>query len=75
MMHDLLHGHLAAAFIDNAFLLTGIPALAVWILLRRRRGEPALPMPAVVTVAVTAIAWTVLRNLPDFPLMPTVFAG
>jgi hypothetical protein len=32
-------------------------------------------MPAVVTFAVATIAWTVLRNLPGFPLVPTVFGG
>lgn len=76
MAHDLLHGDLAAAFIDNAFLLIGIPAVALWMLLRRRRKkEPALPVPAAVTVAVLATAWTVVRNLPGFPLVPTVFTG
>lgn len=75
MTHDLLHGDLAAALVDNAFLLIGMPALVVWILLRRRRGEPALPMSAAVTIAVVATAWTVLRNLPGFPLIPTVFTG
>jgi hypothetical protein len=75
MMHDLLHGDLAAAVVDNVFLLVGIPLLAGWVLLRRARGEPALPMPAVVAIAVAAIAWTVLRNLPGFPLVPTILTG
>ncbi|MEZ0363248.1 DUF2752 domain-containing protein [Mycobacterium sp. pUA109] len=72
MTHDLLHGHLAAAVMDNVFLLVGLPALAAWMLLRRHRGAPVLPIPAAVTVAVLAIAWTVLRNLPGFPLVPTL---
>ncbi|OHU95687.1 DUF2752 domain-containing protein [Mycobacterium talmoniae] len=75
MTHDLLHGHLAAAVMDNAFLLVGLPAMAAWIVLRRRRGAPVLPIPAAVTAAVLAIAWTVLRNLPGFPLIPTMLAG
>jgi Protein of unknown function (DUF2752) len=75
MTHDLLHGDLSASINDNVFLLLGIPLLAAWILLRRRRGRSALPVPAVVTIAVAAIAWTVLRNLPGFPLIPTVFGG
>ncbi|MBY0441640.1 MAG: DUF2752 domain-containing protein [Mycobacteriaceae bacterium] len=64
MTHDLLHGDLAAAATDNAFLLGGWPILAGWMLLRRYRGRPLLPIPAVVLLAVLAIAWTVLRNLP-----------
>lgn len=75
MAHDLLHGDLTSALIDNVFLLIGIPVLAAWILLRRHRGEPALPMPAALTLAVVAFAWTVVRNLPGFPLIPTVFTS
>lgn len=75
MVHDLLHGNLAAAVADNVFLLAAIPVLAAWILLRRRRGQTLAPMPAVVTVAVALTAWTVLRNLPGFPLVPVVLTG
>ena len=74
-MGDLLHGDLLASINDNLFLLIGLPALAGWLLMRRRRGQRSLPMPAVVTFAVATIAWTVLRNLPGFPLVPTVFGG
>ncbi len=48
MAHDVLHGDLAAAITDNVFLLVGIPLLAGWILVRRRREESLLPMPAAV---------------------------
>lgn len=75
MTHDLLHGDLMATINDNVFLLVGIPMLAGWILVRRRNGQSVLPIPAVVTVLVAAIAWTVLRNLPGFPLVPTVLSG
>ncbi|MGH3523722.1 MAG: DUF2752 domain-containing protein, partial [Mycobacterium sp.] len=51
------------------------PVLAGWILLRRRRQEALLPIPAVVTLVLAAIAWTVLRNLPGFPLVPTLLTG
>jgi hypothetical protein len=34
-----------------------------------------MPMPAVVVIAVTAITWTVVRNLPGFPLVPTLLPG
>lgn len=75
MTHDLLHGDLIAGINDNVFLLIGIPLLAGWILLRRRNGssgKAALPIPAVLTITVAAALWTVLRNLPGFPLLPTV---
>jgi len=74
MLHDVLHADLAAAVADNVFLLVGLPMLAAWILPRRRQ-HPVLPIPAVLTVAAAAIAWTVLRNLPGFPLVPTVTGG
>jgi Protein of unknown function (DUF2752) len=35
MTHDILHGDLGAAVVDNVFLLVGLPALAVWVLMRR----------------------------------------
>lgn len=75
MTHDLLHGDLAASINDNVFLLAGIPVLIGWIVLRRRLGRSMLPLPAVVTIVVAAFAWTVLRNLPGFPLVPTILSG
>jgi Protein of unknown function (DUF2752) len=75
MTHDLLHGDLMATINDNIFLLVAIPLLAGWVLVRRRNGQSVLPIPAVVTVVLAAIAWTVLRNLPGFPLVPTVLSG
>ena len=42
MTHDLLHGDLAAAVVDNVFLLIGLPALALWVLVRGvKRGNAA----------------------------------
>ena len=75
MTHDLLHGDLIASINDNLFLLVGIPMLAGWVLMRWRRGQRPLPMAGVLTIAVAAIAWTVLRNLPGFPLVPTILSG
>jgi hypothetical protein len=72
MTHDLLHGDLAAAVMDNVFLLCGIPVLVAWILLRLRRGQAISPIPTLVVIAVATTAWTLLRNLPGFPLVPTV---
>jgi hypothetical protein len=75
MTHDVIHGHLAAAITDNVFVLVGIPALAGWILLRRHREKAPLPIPAVMTVVIAMLAWTVVRNLPGFPLVPTLLTS
>ena len=75
MTHDLLHGNLAAAVVDNVFLLIGIPALLGWVLWRRRAGKPMVTRTAVAVVIVATIAWTVTRNLPGFPLIPTLYDG
>jgi Protein of unknown function (DUF2752) len=75
MTHDLLHGDVGAAVVDNVFLLVGLPMLAIWLLVRWRRGQSLMPMPAVVVVTVAAISWTVVRNLPGFPLVPTLLTG
>ena len=72
MIHDVLHGDLAAAVNDNVLLLVGIPVLVGWILLRSRRGKSPLTIPTVAAFATTALAWTVVRNLPGFPLVPTL---
>lgn len=72
MTHDLLHGDLAAAVVDNVFLLIGLPALALWVLWRVKQGQRAFTLPAIVVMAVAAIAWTVVRNMPGFPLVPTL---
>ena len=75
MTHDLLHGDVAAAVTDNAFVLVGAPLLALWLLVRWRRGRALMPIPAMVIIGVAAIAWTVLRNWPGFPLVPTFADG
>jgi uncharacterized protein DUF2752 len=75
MTHDVLHGDLAAAIADNVFLLVAIPMLASWIPIRRHLGKAPLPMPAVVIVMIATLAWTVIRNLPGFPLVPILLSG
>lgn len=75
MTHDLLHGDLLAGIQDNVFLLVALPLLAVWVLVRRARGGALPSRAALLTVVVVTIAWTVLRNLPAFPLFPTVLGG
>ena len=72
MTHDLLHGDVAAAAVDNVFALAGLPLLAIWVFWRVRRGERAFSLPLVAVIAIAAIAWTVVRNLPGFPLVPTL---
>lgn len=53
MTHDLLHGDVAAAAVDNVFLLIGLPLLAIWSAWRIRRGQPAVnpTIIAVITIA------------------------
>lgn len=75
MTHDLLNGDLGAAMVDNLFLLLALPVLSVWLAFRWRRGRPLMPVWATVTLIVAAAAWTVLRNWPGFPLVPTLAAG
>ena len=74
MTHDLLHGDVPAAVVDNVFLLIGLPLLALWSAWRVRRAERVFPPLAIAIIAIAVIAWTVLRNLPGFPLVPTVFS-
>ena len=50
-------------------------AVVVWLVVRWRRGLTLMPMAATVTVVVAAVAWTVVRNWPGFPLVPTVLTG
>ena len=75
LVHDLLHGDLTAAVHDNPFLLLCSPALAV-LGLRSRRGQRpgfvAVPDRVAYSLAGAALAWTVVRNLPGWPLKPTV---
>jgi Protein of unknown function (DUF2752) len=75
MTHDVLHGDLGAAVVDNVFLLVGLPLLAAWLLLCWRRGQILMNKPAIVVIVVAAIAGTVARNLPGFPLVPTLLEG
>ena len=75
MTHDLLHGDIAAAVVDNVFLLVGLPVLFAWLLVRWRREEPLMTKSAVVVIIAAAVAWTVVRNLPGFPLVPTLLEG
>lgn len=73
MTHDVLHGELAAAVNDNVVLLIGLPLLALWALWRYRRDRRIVTPTVVAVTVVTAVIWTVVRNMPGFPLVPTLF--
>lgn len=75
MTYDLVHGDLAGALHDNVFVLAGIPMLAAWLLVRLARGTSSPPRTALLTIVVATVVWTVLRNLPAFPLIPAVLGG
>jgi len=75
MTHDVLHGDLAAAVVDNVFMLVGLPMLALWLILRWRGGRRLMPMPAVAVVIAATVTWTIVRNVPGFPLVPTFSGG
>lgn len=75
MTHDILHGDVSAAVMDNVFLLVGLPLLALWSLWRVRRGRPVFTPMAVGIVVGLAVVWTVVRNLPGFPLVPTLIGS
>lgn len=75
MTHDVLHGDFAAAVVDNAFMLVALPLLALWLVLRWRSGRKLMPKPAVAVVIVATITWTIVRNVPGFPLVPTFIGG
>ncbi len=75
MNHDLIHGDLPAAAMYNIFLLVVLPALALWVLARRAQGKPVFTVPMIVVTVVLVLTWTVVRNLPGFPLVPTILDG
>lgn len=75
MVHDVLHGDFSAAVVDNAVALIGLPLLLAWILVRRRSGRPWMTPISATVIVIIAVAWTVIRNLPGFPLVPTLLDG
>jgi hypothetical protein len=66
-LHDLAHGHIAAALTHNAMLVTMLPlAMAAW--LRVVTGKTSTrPNPRWLGAAVLVVLalWTVIRNLPS----------
>ena len=75
MTHDLLHGDLAAAVVDNVFVLVGLPAadgVAAGAVAPRATADAHARDRR---HHVAAVTWTVVRNLPGFPLVPTFLDG
>jgi hypothetical protein len=74
MVHDLLGGHLAAAAHDDLFLLLVSPLVGYLLVRAGRvswRGDRAVvPARLGYLLLGTAVVWTVLRNLPGWPLQP-----
>ncbi|WP_099042005.1 DUF2752 domain-containing protein [Mycobacterium neglectum] len=75
MIHDVLHGDFAAAVVDNVVALIGLPLLLAWILLRRRSARPWMTPVSAAVIVTIAVSWMVVRNLPGFPLVPTLLDG
>jgi len=68
-LHQLLHGHLVAAFRFNAFVVLSLPVgvwLAARVVARKMRAEPAAPPRPVWLWGFLAayLAFGILRNLP-----------
>ncbi|WP_448321349.1 DUF2752 domain-containing protein [Streptomyces sp. CO7] len=69
MVYDLMHGHFAQAWLDNRVLLLAAPLALVmlgrWAVegLRGRRWRPNLSTRTQAAILLTAVAWTVVRNL------------
>ncbi len=72
MTYDLMHGDLAAAVVDNVFALVGLPLLLLWVLSRRRTGRPPFTPAVFWVIGIAVVGWTVVRNVPGFPLVPTM---
>lgn len=76
LAHDLTHGNLADAVHDNVFLLMFGPVIAAALVDQRihgawsRRRGPQHWIPH--GLAAAALTWMMVRNLPRWPLKPTI---
>ena len=75
MTYDVLHGDLSAAAVDNVFVLVGLPLLLLWVVGRRRTGRSPFTPAVYWLIGGSVVAWTVVRNLPGFPLVPTMIGS
>jgi hypothetical protein len=72
--HALLHGDLRLALRDNAFLVVLSPVI-LWLLTRAAQGyvtdQPTRVSSRLAgSILAVAVAWAVVRNLPNFPWKP-----
>ncbi|HUK81431.1 MAG TPA: DUF2752 domain-containing protein [Verrucomicrobiae bacterium] len=63
-LHQLVHGHLLAAFRLNPLAVVALPLLALW-LARSERGD--VKSMWIWTLLVVIVVFGVLRNLPVYP--------
>lgn len=74
MTHDLLHGDLSAAVVDNVFLLVGLPMLGAWWLWRCRHRRLGLPTRGDRSGRRRRHRVDRRPDLPGFPLVPTLLS-
>ncbi len=78
MVHDVLHGQWAAAAHANLVLLVGLPILGLFLARGRLPdavGRLFARVPGrswAIGLVALAVVWTVVRNVPAFPLHPLV---
>jgi|SRR4030095_3545768 hypothetical protein len=75
-LHQILHGHLLAAFELNPLFLTAIPfllyALLRYSIIVMRGGNPgknSLPAPYVYALFVIVLSFWIFRNTPFYPFV------
>ena len=75
-LHEILHGHFAAAFMLNPLLLLAIPfllfALLRYSVIVMRGGVPrpnALPAPVIYALFVIIVSFWIFRNTPFYPFV------
>ena len=75
-LHQILHGHIEAAFMLNPLLLLSIPfllfALLRYSVIVMRGGMPrpnALPAPYIYALFVIVVSFWVFRNTPFYPFV------
>ena len=75
-MHQLLHGHIEAAFMLNPLLLLAIPfmlfAFFRYTVIVMRGGVPrgnSLPAPYIYALFVVVVSFWIFRNTPFYPFV------
>ena len=75
-LHQLLHGHVVAAFMLNPFFLLAIPFLLYWLVrysvVVMRGGVPrqnTLPAPYIYALFFVVLSFWIFRNTPYYPFV------